>query len=209
MDLSPGGVRLLLTQDHGLRAGELRPVTLRFGVFSATIPARVAWVRPAAWRRPAEAGFEFVELTDEDRAVLERVARCGSLDHDWSRLVTAGSRGMAADSDLAPSDDSIDDGSTADLGGASVGLPDLYAMLGMDPSAGCDDAHAVYTRAIEMLRESGSGQAEIAERHAVLTKAYAVLSDPEMREEYDARLTGAYQAPHEADQASAKSSDAA
>ncbi|MEM1329484.1 MAG: PilZ domain-containing protein [Planctomycetota bacterium] len=184
LDMSAGGARLLFYAEPGLRAGEVRSLTLRLDGFCADLETRVVWTKQRTWRfRRWEAGFEFQGLDDADSYALDRFARTGELDPGWHRLrATAGPR----------------------LGHAAIGEANYYAMLGITPDVPCDMVHEAYCQAIESLRACGLGRHDLAEHHGALTKAYAVLVDPRLKSEYDAYLED-----YEADQATAKSSSAA
>ncbi len=66
------------------------------------------------------------------------------------------------------------------------GTSDLYAVLGVSPSAGTDEIAAAYrARAKEVHPDARPGDQEAAERFKDLGAAYEVLSEPESRREYD------------------------
>jgi hypothetical protein len=67
---------------------------------------------------------------------------------------------------------------------------DLYAHLGVAPSATVDEIAAAFrARAKELHPDRHPGDAATAERFKVLTHAYGVLTDPARRSAYDRRRT--------------------
>src|SRR5947209_4704824 len=66
--------------------------------------------------------------------------------------------------------------------------PDYYEVLQVSPNAGADVIRAAYRRlALRWHPEKNPGNPVAAERMGLLNEAYAVLSDPPKRKEYDSR----------------------
>ena len=62
---------------------------------------------------------------------------------------------------------------------------DYYSILGIDRDANPEFVRETYRRLMQHSHPDQGGDTETA---ALINKAYAVLSDPELRSEYDARL---------------------
>lgn len=64
-------------------------------------------------------------------------------------------------------------------------LRDLYGDLGVQPNASADDVKRAFRARAKTHHPDAGGDAE---RYKTLSFAYAVLSDPEKRSQYDAML---------------------
>ena len=65
---------------------------------------------------------------------------------------------------------------------------DFYAVLGVSTDAGQDEIRAVYRRLAFALHPDRNSDPESQLRFQEVIEAYTVLSDPEQRAQYDARL---------------------
>jgi len=65
---------------------------------------------------------------------------------------------------------------------------DFYAVLGVSSDAGQDEIRAVYRRLAFALHPDRNSDPESQARFQEVIEAYTVLSDPEQRAQYDARL---------------------
>jgi len=65
------------------------------------------------------------------------------------------------------------------------GLPDLYAIMGMERDATPDQIKRQYRKLAKESHPDRSSEEGAKERMAEINLAYEILSDPEQREEYD------------------------
>jgi len=74
LDFSSTGMRVLSKREIRLEEGESMLVRIESAFDPITVPVVVRWSKKLGWRR-YETGVQFVELTDEARAVLADIAR--------------------------------------------------------------------------------------------------------------------------------------
>jgi curved DNA-binding protein CbpA len=82
-------------------------------------------------------------------------------------------------------------------------VPDLYAELGVEPSATVEVIISAFRRQVRELRPDTRVDAVTAERFGQLRSAYETLRDPIRRAAYDQMYERTYRSPAESPQAPA------
>ncbi|WP_369394448.1 J domain-containing protein [Streptomyces sp. CG1] len=82
-------------------------------------------------------------------------------------------------------------------------VPDLYAQLGVEPSATVEVIISAFRRQVRELRPDTRVDALTAERFGQLRSAYETLRDPIRRAAYDQTYERTYRSPAEPEQAPA------
>lgn len=165
LDLSAGGMRLLVPWKEAPRVGDPETYIFGDGADEIRLMGTVRWVRPAGrMHRRAEVGVEFVGLTPAKRDGLRRLA-------------VSGDPGVLRDA----SDDTVRDK-------VRVEYPDLYRMFAVSPYASGDDIRRAYHILAKEVHPDRSKDPEAASRFAELNKAYSILRDKDLRAKYDERL---------------------
>ncbi|MGW1000342.1 J domain-containing protein [Streptomyces sp. NPDC002520] len=82
-------------------------------------------------------------------------------------------------------------------------VPDLYAVLGVEPSATVEVIISAFRRQVRELRPDTRVDARTAERFGQLRSAYETLRDPIRRAAYDQTYERTYRGPAESPQAPA------
>ncbi|MGW0962229.1 J domain-containing protein [Streptomyces gelaticus] len=80
-------------------------------------------------------------------------------------------------------------------------MPDLYAELGVEPSATVEVIISAFRRQVRELRPDTRVDARTAERFGQLRSAYETLRDPIRRAAYDQTYERTYRGPAESSQA--------
>ncbi|MER6030932.1 J domain-containing protein [Streptomyces sp. NPDC001851] len=84
-------------------------------------------------------------------------------------------------------------------------VPDLYSVLGVEPSATVEVIISAFRRQVRELRPDTRVDAVTAERFGQVRSAYETLRDPVRRAAYDQTYERTYRRPDEPDQALASS----
>ena len=79
LDFSATGMRVLSKREIRMEEGQNLLVDIESAFDPVTVPVAVKWSRKLGWRR-YETGVQFVDLTDEAKAVLAEIARSVPVD---------------------------------------------------------------------------------------------------------------------------------
>jgi hypothetical protein len=74
LDFSSTGMRVLTKREIKINEDDTLEVRITSAFDPVTVPVAVRWSKKLGWRR-YETGVQFVDLTDEARAVLAEIAR--------------------------------------------------------------------------------------------------------------------------------------
>lgn len=166
-DITGSGMRMLVTKGELPEVGDLQSYTFTDGKHTVEVQGSVKWVRNGSkFARRSEVGVEFVKL---DHAVRDAILR----------LAVQGQLGMSSKP-----------GSAAMV---EVGVPNLYAMLGVIHCASNDEIKSAYRVACRHWHPDVNNSPEAAQRFDELSKAYSVLKDPDTRARYDERYGNKFQ----------------
>lgn len=158
LDMSASGMRVRIKGGADLAVGERRVFQLDAPDGRLRVTGRVVWRRRVGWfGRSRDFGVVFVDLAEGEAAALERFARRASDD--------PGAAGPVV----------------------QVDLPDLYAILGVAPTADASEIRAVFRDLVKTWHPDRNGSPDAAARFDQIVKAYHVLSDASLRARYDAR----------------------
>jgi hypothetical protein len=123
------------------------------------VPARVVWVRRPR-RLEYQIGLEFAGATREQ---LDRISKLACR--------ASGARRAGSEQRLDAT--------------ASVEIEDLYAILGVRASANEDEIRQAFRKLAREYHPDHSSAPDASSRFTLLSKAYKVMRDPEMRRRYD------------------------
>ncbi len=171
-DLSASGMRLLLREKTELCRGMFLQLALSDDHERMIVPCQVRWVRKqkGEW----QAGFEFLGLTD---AMMSRL-------WDMGKACAADARpGDAKAANPAPAQPA------SDAPGIKAEIEDLYRLLGVTRHADAAAIKAAYRELAKKLHPDHNSDPEAHRTFSVVSKAYAVLRDPDKKARYDAMLS--------------------
>ncbi|MBL8764385.1 MAG: J domain-containing protein [Phycisphaerae bacterium] len=160
-----------------VRRGDTLIFTLRFGERAVRVAGRITWTRRQSFRVHV-LGVAFTETRPGMRSLLRQIAQYGFVPSGRDEAAPTGTRSGAAQRPAA-SPQRRDARPTA-------AVADLYSMLGISSDATPDQVHAAYRRVAGRVHPDRCSDADATERFSMLTKAYSVLKNPELRARYDA-----------------------
>lgn len=174
MDLSTSGVRVKCHQLPSVTKGDTVSLAIRSESQSVRVSARVVWMKRAGLRG-AYLGLQFVNVRPGIAAALEQLGRYGFITTDANAATDAGAEMPPEQERAAPVQ-------------AALEVEDLYAMLGVSPTAGDEDIKRAYHRLAMELHPDRNGSEDAAAKFADVAKAYKVLRSPTHRRKYDELL---------------------
>jgi len=154
--------------------------------------ARVVWSRRVGLRG-YEVGLEFVNTSRGARAAIVQFARYGFVGSTNQEM----DEGFAGVEGAAAGAATVGNGAGKANGGkdparppahATVEIENLYAILGVKPTASEDEVRSAYRAIARECHPDVAKSPEAAERFALISKAYSVLRDPDTRKRYDMML---------------------
>jgi len=167
LDMSGGGMRVLVPWASAPRVGDPETYVFGEGPDEIRLMGTVRWVRPAGrLHKRAEVGVEFVGLTQAKRDALRRFA-------------VTGDGGAVRDAQHAETNNDR----------VRVEYPDLYRMFNLSPYASQEDIRRAYHRMAKDIHPDRSNDPEAESRFAEVNKAYKILRDRALRARYDQRLS--------------------
>jgi hypothetical protein len=164
LDLSASGMRFMTHGKPSFKPGHIQPWTIRSEAQALNLAGRVCWVRRAGlFGGNHQVGVQFLNLKPAMQSALEEFAAHGFIAERGPR---AGAQTKAR-----------------------VETPDLYAMLGVERDASDEQLHEAYRKAAKATHpDVCKDDPDAAQRFELLTKAYEVLADTELRRQYDQTL---------------------
>jgi Tfp pilus assembly protein PilZ len=173
VDISSSGMRVRCKEKPPFQNGGVVAFGITAGTQKLPVEGRIVWIRRASWRSSEyEIGVEFRDQRPAVRAALSTMGRFG---------FAAGDR----------SSSSSRPGSGA---GVRVEVEDLYGVLGVSQGATEEQIRTAFRSLARELHPDVSQDEATQEKFLRVTKAYAVLRDPESKKRYDdllARLNAA------------------
>ncbi len=202
VDLSGSGARIRASEKPLLELGSSVDVAIASESQKLHLRGTIQWMAKDKKTKLWEFGLRWTPMSEAEVAVIEQFARIGHVSQefikDHSRAAKAA---RAAPSQATPpppgpnasakkdpppnpgKNDKADASSNA--AGARVDLEDLYAVLGVGAKATSTQIHSAF-RALAMKYHPDHNPApEAASQFALVSKAYNVLKDPELRRKYD------------------------
>lgn len=196
VDVSQSGLRVRAPHSSQSKVGDIVPLAVTSGNQRVSVAARVVWRRRVGLRG-GEIGLEFVGASRAARAAIVQLARYG--------FVGVGGEALARESVPEPDPQATREHASAahqatrpDAQGARhpaqatrIEVEDLYAILGVPRGAPSEDIRAAYRAAARSCHPDVCASRQSTERFALISKAYSVLRDPDMRAAYDRMLAQA------------------
>ena len=167
VDISSTGIQIKCRQKPPLRKGQSLELTLRSGPRQARIPVRLVWVRRS--RVETRCGFQFVGLTDGQRAVVESILRFGYIP---------------SPEDISQAKRRQHDRASLKVR-AEVVVPDYYQALGVSPQASDEEVHHAYRVLARRWHPDVCSEPDAERRFRQVNEAYAVLRSQRDRSAYD------------------------
>lgn len=155
-------MRMIVGKGELPEVGDVQSYAFSDGSDTIEIKGTVKWIKNGSrFARRSEVGVEFVKLQPAVRDAILRLAVQGQL-------------GMSHTGDQPTS--------------VTVGVPNLYTMLGVVHCASPDEIKAAFRKECRRWHPDVNNTPEAAQRFDELNKAYSVLRDPDMRARYDQRF---------------------
>lgn len=165
LDLSATGIRIGFAKKPTLKPGDFQQFVFGSAEQRLKLHGRVAWVRRSGLLKPGyQIGVHFVDVKPSLRKAVEQFAEHGFISEDSMKQTAV----------VVPQ--------------VRVQVPDLYAMLGLKPGADAVAIKAAYRQLAKETHPDMNPDPEAAERFAMITRAYQVLGDEELRPQYDERF---------------------
>jgi DnaJ-domain-containing protein 1 len=168
VDISATGLQIKCRQKPPLRRGQALEITLRSGARQARIPARLVWVRRS--RFETRCGFQFIGLSDGQRAVVESILHFGYIP---------------SPEDIAEAKRRRQERTSLKLR-AEVVVPDYYRALDVSPEATAEEVHHAYRVLARRWHPDVCSEPGAEQRFRQVNEAYAVLRSQRDRAAYDA-----------------------
>ncbi|MFZ4575567.1 MAG: DnaJ domain-containing protein [Phycisphaerales bacterium] len=179
MDISATGMRLRFDDEHAVSIGAVLNFQLRSAGMMFCLRGTVIWKRKQKKSGAFECGVRFLDLSPEHRAIVEHVARFGVMPRQGERLKQSPQPTPGAGAPPPPPNPPMPTATVA------VEVEDLYKILGVSPTATQDEIRAGF-RALARIHHPDFSQAPDADaKFTVISKAFTVLRDPNLRAKYD------------------------
>jgi DnaJ-domain-containing protein 1 len=178
VELSQSGMRVCCKEKPPFKKGGIITFGITAGTQRLPIEGCVVWMRRASWRSSEyELGVQFRDQRPAVRAALAAMAQFGFVATGGasSRAQPGGGGAYAQEA-------------AANAGAASsvqVEVEDLYAVMGLQPSATDDQIRSAFRTLARELHPDVSRDDAAQEKFMRVTKAYSVLRDPVTRKRYD------------------------
>jgi DnaJ-domain-containing protein 1 len=172
VDISAAGLRVKVTGSASLKRGETVTLNVTNDQQAVRVMARVIWMRRGGVGRPSEVGLRFVDVRAGVAAALVQLGRFGFISTDGSGAGEAPGRKRAEAPPVR----------------ASIEVEDLYAILGVPPSAAEGEIRRAYHALAQQYHPDRNSSPDAADRFAMISKAWKVLRDPGLRAKYDQLL---------------------
>lgn len=180
LDMSARGMRVKLGSKPDFAVGDLREIFVQGPTQKLKVTARVAWIKKPTLGRSKhyEAGLEFVNVKPGMDRVLGHFAEHGFVPKSGFKVPKQ--QGGSGSGQKKPASDT----STPTV---VITVPDLYALLEVDPSASDEEIRKAHRKLAKELHPDANPDGDTVDRFSAVTKAFSVLRDSEMRAEYDER----------------------
>lgn len=166
VDVSQSGLRVRGTGRVPAKVGQVVHIAVSTERQRVSCSVRVVWTK---WKlRSYEMGLEFVETSKGARIAIEQLGRFGFI--------------------AAPQESASPEPPPSPPPTARVEVEDLYAILGVGASASDEEIRRAYRAIARTCHPDVCGSPESAAKFALLSKAYTVLKDAELRKRYDDML---------------------
>lgn len=173
VNLSKTGMSLHGQGKPPIKANEVHQFVLRTGEKQLTVLGRVVWIRTSGLlTRSFSFGVQFLNLTPGVAAVIADLAQYGFVRPRKAKTVESAA---APVSEPAPEP-------------VEAEMTTLYSILRIDRGASTEQIKEAYRRLALEHHPDVSTAKDAGETFALISKAYAVLKDPELRRKYDAVL---------------------
>lgn len=182
VEMSSCGIRIVCSGRPPVRRGDA--CTLRIGGLdgSVNVEARLVWMRRRGFRH-FTLGFEFVGTGPALTRALESVALYG--------IFSDGEPAKARSAKCSPAGEhpagAPPTGSRPKRAQAEVMLPDLYALLEVNPDATLEEINHAFRNLARHCHPDVSSDPASTQRFIRMRKAVAILRDSDMRRRYDER----------------------
>jgi len=175
MEISSHGIRIVCRGRPPVRRGDTCTLRIRGLDGAVDVEARLVWTRRRGFRH-VMLGLEFVLTGPKLLRALESVARYGIFSSGEAATTTP-PKSAAADAPPIRAQ-------------ADVVLPDLYAILEVDPSATLDEINRAFRTLARHCHPDVCSDPESTQRFVRMRKAVAILRDHDLRRQYDQRRAG-------------------
>lgn len=174
MDVSQSGMRVRAGRECAAQVGDVVPLVIAGERHRVSVTVRVVR-RSRVGLRGAELGLEFVRTPRPARAAVLQLARYGTVGVSPERIEMGLEDGEAAAPPPPPTPPRVE-------------VEDLYAVIGLSMGATAEEIRSAYRSAARACHPDAAPGPEAAERFALVSKAYSVLRDPDLRARYDRML---------------------
>jgi hypothetical protein len=185
-DLSATGLRVFTRGKPPCKVGQIIPIRLRCTQGAVDLHGKIVRVRRASLRT-YDIGIEFVNLSTKLRAALASLAEFGfigvktkadegeSTANGRPRLTSKAAKSTA-------------NGDPTKVVMASAGLPNYYAVLGLNTDASVSEIQAAYRALVRKYHPDVAPGEENLERFLDIKRAYEILRDPGRRKIFDQQV---------------------
>ncbi len=202
VDLSGVGMRVQSPSRPSARVGDVDSFGIKCGNESIAVAGRIVWVRrtkarPAAW----EMGVRFVNVSPKVRSTLRSIAEQGGgtsipgteaqdRPTDARTVVSETYAGGDRRSEPTPQPDA----DQPSLPALKIEIENLYEVLSVGTDASRDEIRKAYHALARQLHPDVNRETDASARFTLVSKAYSVLRDDDLRARYDAMLQAANKA---------------
>ncbi len=181
IDISATGMRLRLPKDQPLAPQSVLNFQVRNGGSMFSLRGIVVWCRAKRKSEYAECGVRFIDLSPEHRALVEHVARFGLMPRRDEK-VDSSARGASKQHEQHEQRNS------ARPTQVSVEVENLYAILRVPSNATPEQIRTAYRTLARQFHPDRCPTPEATQQFTLVSKAFSVLRDPELRARYDEML---------------------
>jgi hypothetical protein len=182
VDVSSTGMRVRGTGTPTSNVNDVLHLNVAAEKQRVNCSVRVVWRRRVGLRG-YEMGLEYVNTGRGARAAIVQFARYGFVGSS-NQDMDAGFEGVPADSTTESGQRTTEKPAAA----TKVEIENLYAILGVKPTASADEIRSAYRAIARQCHPDVATGAEATEKFTLISKAYSVLREPEMRQRYDKML---------------------